>query len=92
MQVCVQLCPLDMLKDQVQLSRCVNHVIQAHYILVLEFLKDIDFSDDTFLTIGLHQVIFFIDFNRKHEPSLEVNRLLDRSIRALAQVLPNLVV
>ena len=59
---------------------------------MLKFLEHADLSHDALLATGFHQVEFFINFDRQHEPSLDVHRLLDRCIGALPEVLHDLVV
>ena len=54
LQVIIELCALDIFKDEEELSLCIYYIIETHYILVLKFLKDADFTDDTFLATSIH--------------------------------------
>ena len=54
LQVIIQLCALYIFKDEIELSLCIYYIIETHYILVLKFLKDADFTNDTFLATSIH--------------------------------------
>ena len=63
MQVIIQLCPLYVFKDEEELSLCIYNVIETHYVLVLKFLEDVYFTNDTFLTTSVHQVELLVNLD-----------------------------
>ena len=54
LQVIIELCALDIFKDEEELSLCIYYIIETHYILVLKLFEDVNFTNDTFLATGIH--------------------------------------
>ena len=63
LQIVVKLSALNVLENEEKLPWCVNHVIEPHYILMLELFEHVYFSDNAFLAACFHQIEFLIDFN-----------------------------
>ena len=76
-QIIVQLGTLNVLHDEVKLSRGVDYVVKPHDILVLELFENAYFSNDTFLACQFHQIELFIDFDGKDKPSAYVECLFN---------------
>ena len=53
---------------------------------MLEPLEDTDLASDRLLAASFHQIELLVDFDGQDEACFYVNGLLDRGVRALAQV------
>ena len=80
----VQLGALNVLHDEVELSWGVDHVVEAHDVLVLQSLENIDFSGNALLSLGVHEVELLVDFDCQNEACFAVESLLHRSVCTLA--------
>ena len=76
----MELCAVDILEDQIELLRGVDHIMEGHDVGMLQLLEDSDLPGDALLPLSFHQFELFVYLDGEYHAGRLVNSLLDRRI------------